>query len=726
MRSHFEAEGQIRGTDLLGALVALWREGASGTLQFSRSGATAGFDVAAGDVVRTASSDPRFDTAAILVRAGKLDQPTLDRLPVGEGADRAAVALQTGVLTRREWRWGEKIRAVEVLSDLLTWLEGDYWFFRTGAQGSADFRLTIPRLILELFLRSRDRNLVLHYLGGADVPLARAATFDAEFPSFGLTADAESVVQLIDGERTAEEIASEAPADAFAVEKLLAALVTLGLVHPEFAPGEERTAVSSTSPVEEPLPEATEEPSRAFSEGPAAASADAEREAEQEGREIREEEERVAEEEVEENEEVEEEEPRGIERRPPQQPADADLRKPQEPETSAAAAASFESLPANVADDEAERGLAGGSYEEGSFPERYDDRMDEDDDEPEPGDEDSGLGDQELDHDRFRAEESERADEDEGRYALDEDRHAEEEVGERPVRPDTAAGAPADLLGLDEGGAAPSSPFDRPLDATTGVGMGDRPRPRSIAAGIWVLAGLAVAVLAVLVWRSRETGPGEGAARLGAGPAPSPTPIQLSATVSAPLGAAAPTAAAEAPMPSPTPMRIGPTAAPLPAAASGARPAAGGAGPAPTPAPARAATSARPAAPTAHPPAAAAERRAAAPTIPPPPKPKAGAASEGSRQTWLDRAERDRRRYGKARYAIQLELACEVTSLVDAFQHDRPAGSMWLLATPFQGRTCFRVLWGRYNSRQEAARGLSRAPAFFSTAQNHPAVVSIR
>jgi hypothetical protein len=127
-------------------------------------------------VVRTASSDPRFDTAAILVRAGKLDQPTLDGSPSGEGGDRAAVALQTGVLTRREWRWGEKIRAVEVLSDLLTWLDGEYWLFRTGAQDASEFRLTIPRLVLELFLRSRDRSLVLHYLGGVDVPLAPAST----------------------------------------------------------------------------------------------------------------------------------------------------------------------------------------------------------------------------------------------------------------------------------------------------------------------------------------------------------------------------------------------------------------------------------------------------------------------------------------------------------------------------------------------------------------------
>ena len=234
MRTAFEAEGEIRGTDLLAALVALWRDSANGTLQFSRSGATAAFELAAGEIVGTSCSDPRFETAAILLRAGKLDEATLERLKAVEGTDRAQSALQAGVLTRREWRWGEKIRAVEILSDLLTWLDGEYWLFRTGAREGGEFRLSIPRLVLELFLRSRDRGLVLHYLGGVDVPLSRAGHFDAEFATFGLTPDAESVVRLIDGKSTAAEIASEAPADAFAVEKLLAALVTLGLVHPEF------------------------------------------------------------------------------------------------------------------------------------------------------------------------------------------------------------------------------------------------------------------------------------------------------------------------------------------------------------------------------------------------------------------------------------------------------------------------------------------------------------
>src|SRR5262249_18288097 len=196
---------------------------------------TAGFQLSAGELTAVTSSESRYETAAILLRAGKLEASTLERLVTPQGSDRALAALHAGILTKREWRWGEKIRAVEVLSDLLTWIEGDYTFFRSSLREPGEFRLTIPRLILELFLRSRDRSLILHYLGGADAPLLRSASFDSEFSTFGLTSDGEAVVGLIDGKSTAAEIASEAPADAFAVEKLLAALVTLGLIHPEYA-----------------------------------------------------------------------------------------------------------------------------------------------------------------------------------------------------------------------------------------------------------------------------------------------------------------------------------------------------------------------------------------------------------------------------------------------------------------------------------------------------------
>jgi uncharacterized protein DUF4388 len=229
MKNAFEAEGELREVDPLAALVSCWRQKTSGTLRFTRGAAESGFDLEEGEIVAVTSSDPRFETAAILIRAGKLAAEAVEGL-APQGGDAALAALQTGLLTRREWKWGEKIRAIEVLSDLLSWNDGSYRFDAAARPRAGEFRLPVPRLLLELFLRSRDRSLIDHQLGAPDHALVRSEQFDAEFPNFGLTADAESVVRLIDGQSTAAEIAQKAPADEFAVLKLLAALVTLDLV----------------------------------------------------------------------------------------------------------------------------------------------------------------------------------------------------------------------------------------------------------------------------------------------------------------------------------------------------------------------------------------------------------------------------------------------------------------------------------------------------------------
>ncbi len=603
MRTQFESEGDVRSMDVLAGLVALWREGASASLQFSRSGQTAGFELSGGEITATRSSDTRFETASILVRAGKIDEGTLGRLAFPEGSDRALVALQAGVLTRREWRWGEKIRAVEVLSDLLGWIEGEYLLFRTPEGGPGEFRLPVPRLILELFLRSRDRSLVLHYLGGADVPLARSEAFDTEFATFGLTADAESVVRLIDGRSTAAEIASEAPADAFAVEKLLAALVTLGLVHAEFSSGAGAAARAAAAELPPRLSaEDSIEEARESADSPDIEEAAA----------------------VESLEELLSREPT------PGVPADEE-EKSAEPETDldALEPESFEpatSEPAPETDSPmAEARLHGG-----------------DDGGTEIDDQDLGEG---------------------------MEAHAETREPEG--------------LGNREGEPEP------PLDLSTGVGALDGPRTRSSSALLWVLVALLAGVGAVVWLRGRAPSPPSAALAV-------PTPTVAEAIVE----------------PTSTPAEPGLAA-----------------GPAVTP---------PPASPTAQP--SATHPRAAAPTarptrIPAPPTPEPGAAESpvSARETthsyWADRAARDAKRWKsdrKARFTIQLELACEVGSLVDAWKHDRPAGTMWLLATTFQGRPCFRVLWGRYGSREAARQALPGIPAFFTTPRNRPVVTAVR
>jgi hypothetical protein len=597
MRNTFEQEGDVRGTDLLAGLVALWREGASGSLQFSRSGATAGFELAKGELVASSSSDPRFETASILVRAGKLEAATLERIAAPEGGDRALLALQAGVLTRREWRWGEKIRAVEILSDLLTWLDGEYWFFRTTDVEAPESRLPIPRLVLELFLRSRDRSLVLQYLGGVDVPIARAETFDEEFATFGLTADAESVVRLIDGKSSAAQIASEAPAEPFAVEKLLAALVTLGLVHPEFAPGASRPAALAAVEREE-----------------------AEREEEVEARE----------------QEAQRADPEPLLETPRAEEPEI------EPETAAQVDAEFDA-PAEPDGDE---------------PEFRDGEMEVEVAAP-------AMTDAALDG--------------------------------GPLEDDF--GSPGSSEGPQDFEATPhdfESGFERPLDSNTGIGSIERPKQRSGSPLIWTLGILAVLVAGLIWLRSR--GPSAAPESVAAGvlktataapeliPTEEPAPAAV-ATVSVAPAVAAPTFA---------PPTAVPTSAPTPAPAQRAEKPARARSPIPAPAVAAA--------------------------------PAPASAAPAPRQHWLERAARDEKKYAgskKSKYAIQLELACEVGSLVDAFAHDR-GGNMWVVTTSFQGKTCFRVLWGHYATPEAGHRGISGAPAFFSTGRNHPAVTAVR
>jgi septal ring-binding cell division protein DamX len=214
--------------------------------------------------------------------------------------------------------------------------------------------------------------------------------------------------------------------------------------------------------------------------------------------------------------------------------------------------------------------------------------------------------------------------------------------------------------------------LEKPLDMATGIGADDRPKPRAAAPLLWLLAILAAGVAVVVLMRGRGSAPETG--RLA--PVLTPTTVEVAA-----IAEPEPTIAAS----------LMPTAAPVAAAA------------APTKAPHR---------PT---PAAAPIGREAA-------------GGDLSRQAWVDRATRDQQRARadrKAHFTIQLELACEVASLTDAWKHDRPAGTMWVLSTPFQGRTCFRVLWGRYPTREAARRGLANIPSFFSTPRNHPIVTAI-
>lgn len=232
MRKFFDPKGEISSLDLFAALCDVGREGKSATVHFSRGLEAISLHFRDG-VLSGLEAPEALSPGTILVRSGKIQRATFDGLIVPEGEDRFAVAVTSGVVSRKEAFWGRKIAAIEALSRLLTWSDGEYEYDETPpAEEAGGFRLPIDKWILELFLRSNDRPLVMHQLGPTDLPLVKADYFASAFAALGLTADADAVAGSIDGKRTIEQIVRRAPAEEFAVLKLLAALVTLGLVRP--------------------------------------------------------------------------------------------------------------------------------------------------------------------------------------------------------------------------------------------------------------------------------------------------------------------------------------------------------------------------------------------------------------------------------------------------------------------------------------------------------------
>lgn len=646
MRAAFESAGDIRSVDLLSALVALWRDKADGSLNFSRPGATAGFELRSGELVQSTSSQTQYEAVAILLRAGKLEAAAVAKLLRPAGGDAAIAALQAGLITEREWRWGQKIRAIEILSDLLGWLEGDYSFDPQSRPAAGDWTLPVPRLVLELFLRSRDRTLVEHYLGPSDLPLLRAETFEKEFETLGLTSDAGSVVALIDGRASAEEIAERSPAEEFAVLKLLAGLTTLGLVHPAEAAPERGPA--TPSPIR---PEGKE--------------TEAEREPE------------------------------------PEAPVEPEADEEIEPETEPEASAALPEPPPTDIEPEPALGEAHEEMTPPAAPREVGERMPESDREP-------VIGPEVL---RTR----------------------------RPPEDVTPEG-PEPSVPL----VAPGETFERAFPQSDGPPP-DGEKRRMVALLTGLLAVLVVAVVTLVIVRSRRVTP-ELAAAAKVRPTAQENPVFPPAETAVPLSARRTQAALPSPVvthPAATVPTVAPTVAPRPTLPPTRVPTPPPPTRPPTRVPTRVPTRAEPTKPPTPVPTRAQPTRPPtrvptkpAPTAPPTrvrptavPTRVAAVAGEATRDEWIARAERDRKALLKrrnVRYAVQLELACELPTLEKAWNWDKPPGTMWLLTTSYRGRTCFRVMWGRFDALSGAREAKAQVPDFFVAPGNRPTIVSVR
>ena len=73
------------------------------------------------------------------------------------------------------------------------------------------------------------------------------------------------------------------------------------------------------------------------------------------------------------------------------------------------------------------------------------------------------------------------------------------------------------------------------------------------------------------------------------------------------------------------------------------------------------------------------------------------------------------------KFTVQFEIVCEAANITKAL---RVGGTnVWFVPITLKGRSCYRVFWGRYPTREAADRGLSEIPATLREAK--PSVIAV-
>ena len=204
-------------------------------------------------------------------------------------------------------------------------------------------------------------------------------------------------------------------------------------------------------------------------------------------------------------------------------------------------------------------------------------------------------------------------------------------------------------------------------------------------------------------------------------PAPTPTPFSapITGVPSAPPGpqaANAPSGAQKEPSPAPAPHKNQPAVQPQAPAPQTAKPVT--AAPAPAkPANVAAVTPAPPAKP--------------APTPAPvkePPKPAPAAPSKprellmSGKYKEAAKAFQQESPSHRGSYTIFLEIACQDETISKACQASGGRSELIILPQTFSGKSCYKVMWGSYRSKQEAEAALKSLPLHFKEASSPPRI----
>jgi septal ring-binding cell division protein DamX len=232
MADAFPVSGNIDSTSFPHLLVDLHRRGATGSLKVNGPTHAKALYFRGGRILFGSSKDPRDQLGAILIEDGKITREQLNEVngKVGPGNPLAKVLAESGFVNQRELGDSARVKVERILSDVLSWTSGSFEF-EDGVvpKGAVDLKLSTSKLLLAAVQKIGDRAFALRHLGG-DMTVVLKAAPDAETALNDVRGEVWPLLERLDGERTLQDAVALTRIDEFEAAKTACALLFLGIV----------------------------------------------------------------------------------------------------------------------------------------------------------------------------------------------------------------------------------------------------------------------------------------------------------------------------------------------------------------------------------------------------------------------------------------------------------------------------------------------------------------
>ena len=230
MAEAFPVSGNIESTSFPHLLVDLHRHGATGSLKVSGPMHPKQLFFRAGRILFGSSNDPRDHLGEILIEIGRITRDQLKEVNarLGPGSPLAKVLEESGFVNKREINDAARIKVERILADLLSWDSGSFEF-EDGVlpKGAVDLKLSTERLLLAAVQRIPDRAFALRHV---ELSAVLEAAPEGETALSEVRAEVWPLLERLDGQRTLKDAIALTRLDEFEAAKTACAMLFLGIV----------------------------------------------------------------------------------------------------------------------------------------------------------------------------------------------------------------------------------------------------------------------------------------------------------------------------------------------------------------------------------------------------------------------------------------------------------------------------------------------------------------